>query len=762
MPHAECAINDQSPEAERLRLEVQGLVQGVGFRPFVCRLARELSLSGWVQNANTGAIIEIQGHSRYVADFCRRLALEAPTHVRMHEVRAGSVLPSPAEDFVIRESEVAGRLVAWMQPDLATCVACRNELFDSGDQRYRYPFICCTECGPRFSIIQSLPYDRSNTTMRGFAMCPHCQAEYVDPANRRFYAQANACPDCGPQLALWDGTGDILAQRDDALLAAEEELKRGRIVALKGLGGFQLLADGRDEAAVRRLRHRKLRAAKPFAVMLPDIAAVRRFCTVSPEEEALLNSAASPIVLLARLTTADELATAVAPGNPFLGVMLPYTPLHHLLMADLRMPVVATSGNCADEPICTEEAEALKHLAGVADVFLIHDRSIVRPVDDSVAQVVLGKTMLLRRARGFAPLPIDLRDELPNLLAVGGQLKATVAISMERHVLLSQHLGDLDTAPARTGFRQALDDLPRLYDFRPVTIACDRHPDYISTELAARMNLPLSRVQHHEAHVRACMAEHRLRGPVLGVAWDGTGLGTDGTIWGGEFLLVDGPSCRRVGHLRPFRLPGGDAASREPRRSAIAVLYETFGDEVLAREDIVSIRQFSAAERKVLHKMLNAGINAPWTSSAGRLFDAVASLLDLRQVSRFEGDAALAVQFAATGSDFAPPFPFTIAVDGEIDWRPMILTILREPANAAARFHATLVEMIHQFAGRLAESCVVLCGGSFQNRILLEATVRQLEEAGHDVFWPQKVPTNDGGLALGQIMAAAWQLKPQG
>ena len=807
---------------ERARVNVRGAVQGVGFRPFVYRLAAQERLNGWVLNSGQGVFIEAEGARGTLKRFILRLEKETPPRAVIRGLEFSFLDAVGYKGFEIRESEDQGAKSALISPDTAACPDCVREIFDSGDRRHRYPFTNCTNCGPRFTIIEALPYDRPNTSMKGFAMCADCLAEYHDPMDRRFHAQPNACPRCGPQLAFWDTDGNLRANADRALTAAAETLRAGGILALKGIGGFQLLVDARDGAAVARLRTRKRREAKPFALMYPMLDHVREDCRVSEMEERLLLSAESPIVLLDRAAPREDsgsrIAPSIAPGNPSLGVMLPSSPLHHLLLAELGFPIVATSGNLSDEPICIDEQEAVSRLAGIADAFLVHNRPIVRHMDDSVVRVIRGREMILRRARGYAPMPVHVPNGGRSVLALGAHLKNSVALSVGDEVFLSQHIGDLETGPAFAAFRQVAADLPRLYDTQPAVVACDLHPDYLSTKFAVqlsagsensgpgsarvsragfgvspnplpnqRANAPVSPdvsgeapattretralpgllpVQHHYAHVLSCMAENELDPPVLGVAWDGTGYGPDGSVWGGEFLLVKLRAFQRVGHLRQFRLPGGEAAVREPRRSALGVLFEMRGDGDRKDSGTAPEREFSKCDTALIDRMLAQGLNSPITSSAGRLFDAVASLIGLRQISGFEGQAAMDLEFAATRCADAEPYAFLVTPDPPhiVDWRPMIDGILGDlrqemPAgNIAARFQVTLAEMVVAIARKAGEPRVVLTGGCFQNRLLVERCVQRLEDAGFRPYWHQRVPPNDGGIALGQVIAAM----PQG
>jgi hydrogenase maturation protein HypF len=749
-------------ECERAKITVLGAVQGVGFRPFIYRLATQLRLNGWVLNSSQGVFIEVEGSLHLLQTFLVRLEKEKPPLAIVQSLESSFLDAVGYSCFEIRYSEQTGQKTALILPDVALCSDCLQEILDPTNRRYRYPFTNCTNCGPRFSIIEELPYDRPNTSMKQFRMCPNCEEEYRDPADRRFHAQPNGCPKCGPHLELWDGHGAVLAREDEALRKAAEFVGNGKILALKGIGGFQLIVDAREERSVARLRTRKRREGKPFALMYPSLESAKRDCLVSILEERLLISRESPIVLLARRSGGSVPAASVAPGTRCFGIMLPYTPLHHLLLRELGFPIVATSGNLANEPICVDECEALKRLQGIADFFLVHNRPIVRHVDDSIARVVCDREMVLRRARGYAPLPVRTPASLPCVLGVGAHLKNSVALSVGRDVFISQHIGDLETTTALAAFHKTVADLPRLYDAQPEVVACDLHPDYLSTKYAVELRKPMQRVQHHWAHVLACMAENEVEAPVLGVSWDGTGYGTDGTIWGGEFLLTDEDSFQRVACFRQFRLPGGEAAVKEPRRTALAVLYAIWGDSGLQDRNLAPIAEFSEREITLIAQVLIKGLNAPITSSAGRLFDAVASLVGLRQRVTFEGQAAIELE-SVIDSGVIDLYPFGVG-DGLpqiIDWAPMIgeiLIDLRRGKSAgfiAAKFHNTLAEVIVKIAQNNAQSKIVLTGGCFQNRYLLERSVLLLSQAGFRPYWHQRVPTNDGGIALGQVVAAA-------
>lgn len=756
---------------ERVKAVIRGAVQGVGFRPFIYRLATALELRGWVCNSAQGVFLEVEGPRTQLNQFMLRLENEKPPRAIIQSMEFSFLEPAGYQGFEIRHSDDHGGKSAFILPDIGVCPDCLKEMFDPANRRYLYPFINCTNCGPRFSIIESLPYDRPNTSMKDFVMCAECQEEYYNPHDRRFHAQPNACPKCGPQLALRDQNGHILAECHEALRQAVAAILEGQILALKGVGGFQLIVDARNEESVRRLRVRKCREEKPFAVMYSTLAMLREDCCVDDFEARLLASPEAPIVLLQRHGGPSRLAPSVAPRNPNLGAMLPSSPLHHLFMRELDFPVIATSGNLSNEPICIHEAEAKERLRNIADLALIHNRPIVRAVDDSVTRVVLDREMILRRARGYAPLPIHVKRELPTILAVGPQLKNTVALSIGREIFVSQHIGDLETSEAWSAFRHVAGDLQQLYGVAPEMIGCDLHPEYLSTKYAKTMAAPSVAVQHHYAHVLAAMAENEVEGPVLGVSWDGTGMGLDRTIWGGEFLQVNDLQERatepfiRFAHFRNFRLPGGEAAVRQPRRCALGLLWEIFGDSFFERKDTEGIRgQFTALELKMIRQMQAHGINAPFTSSAGRLFDAVASILGVRQRIQFEGQAAMELEFAVQpNEDASYLFRFVEKEAGEliIDWQPMIIQMISElqagepVGRMAAAFHNTLAEVVVAVARRASVSQVVLTGGCFQNKYLLERTVSRLREESFRPFWHQRIPCNDGGVALGQIMAIA-------
>ena len=576
----------------RLHLEIHGAVQGVGFRPFIHRLATSLNLYGWINNSVQGVTVEIEGDLYQLREFMTRMEREKPPQSFIQSLESTYLDPVGYKSFEIRESSHSGKLTTLVLPDIATCNDCLEEIFDPQNHRYLYPFTNCTNCGPRFSIIEALPYDRHKTTMKMFQMCDKCRAEYEDPTNRRFHAQPNACPECGPHLELWDGAGKGLSSHNQALLDTAKAIREGSIIGVKGLGGFHLMVDATNQEAVQELRKRKRREEKPFALMYPSLNLIKSHCEISPLEERLLISPESPIVLLKEKSGSNEhIAEAVAPGNPYLGIMLPYTPLHHILMTELNSPVVATSGNISDEPICIDEHEAPERLGEIADFFLVHNRPIARHVDDSIVRIVLDREIVMRRARGYAPLPISIKKKIPSILAVGAHLKNTIALSVENQIFVSQHIGDLETDAAFHAFQNVIQSFEQLYDSKPELVVCDAHPDYLSTQYAQTLNLPIQTVQHHYAHVSACMLENELEPPLLGVSWDGTGYGSDNTVWGGEFFLVSQDHYERIAHFRPFPLPGGELAIKEPRRSATGLLQEMYGD--LADMKLPPFKSFS-------------------------------------------------------------------------------------------------------------------------------------------------------------------------
>ena len=728
------------PTAQRLRITLRGAVQGVGFRPFIYRLATEMSLTGWVLNSSSGLVVEVEGTPDELRRFEQRIEAERPKASVVTTRECTWLPPQGSTKFEIHHSDSDSAKSVNVLPDLATCDDCRAEFLDPANRRYQYPFTNCTNCGPRYTIVVDIPYDRPNTTMREFVLCPACREEYENPANRRFHAQPNACPTCGPKL---DGT---IADTAAALL-------KGKIVALKGIGGFQLLVDARQAAAVARLRQRKHREEKPFALMMPSLELAREYCEITDAEVELLESQAAPIVLL-KPKNGTDIAWNVAHCSPYLGILLPYSPLHHLLMQHCQFPLIATSGNRSDEPICIANDEAAARLKDIADHFLMHNRPIVRSCDDSVVRLTRGRAGILRRARGYAPLGIRVPHELPPVLAVGGHLKNTVGIAVGKDVFLSQHIGDLETLEARHAFERAIDDLCRLYSFKPEAVVCDLHPDYASTQWAEKSGLPIIRVQHHQAHVAACAAENNVDGPYLGVSWDGTGYGLDGTIWGGEFFRVENNRFERMAHLRPFNLPGGDAAVREGWRSAASLLFEVFGSSADVGATANSATKSRLGEANV-RSMLERKINVVPTTSVGRLFDAVSCLVGLARENRFEGQAAMLLEneIGAFRTEEAYALP-------EGDWAQLVADVVADRralvsvSAIAARFHNALANWVVEVAVSTGLKQIVLSGGVFQNRYLTERTAAVLESRGFAVCTHHQVPPNDGGIALGQAVMA--------
>lgn len=754
----------EPPSLQRQRICVRGQVQGVGFRPFVFRQATALGLTGSVHNSVDGVVIEVEGDTAAIAKLACVICKDPPANANVIAIEIETIAPRGDCKFTVQTSDTNDSTGGAIPVDVAVCENCLAELFDPSNRRYRYPFTHCAQCGPRYTIIDAMPYDRVRTAMNNFPLCPACKAEYEDPNDRRFHAEANACPDCGPRLALWNARGEVQASNDEALLEAANIIRHGGIVAVKGIGGFHLLVDAGNEDAVRQLRIRKHREAKPFAVMFPDLDSIRQCCDVGEGEAKLLCEPARPIVLLHRVN-GGTIAPAVAPDNRRLGAMLPYAPVHHLLLAELQCPVVATSGNLSDEPIVIDEVEALSRLHNVADFFLVHNRPIRRPVDDSVVQWVFNAPQVLRRGRGYAPTSIAVNGIKEGIVGVGAYLKSTVAFTCNNALASSQHIGDLDSALTRQMHRRTLTDLLWLQHLSAKLCARDLHPDYVSANALPIADLPTIAVQHHVAHGAACLLEHNLAPPALAVVWDGTGYGDDGTIWGGEFLSLQRTNWKRVARLRPFPLPGGDIAIKEPRRAALGLLYAAFGSEAFGKQELPPLGNFSATDLKALEKMLQRNINAPLASSMGRLFDAIAALCGLHQRTDYEGQAAMALEGFAHDATDEHCYDFTLLEDGnglQLDWQPALEALLADldhdislPTIASA-LHRGLASAIVAVAKHAGENRVVLSGGCFQNVYLTELTVSALRAAGFEALWHQQLPPNDGGIAAGQVAWAAW------
>lgn len=768
----------------RKRISIRGVVQGVGFRPFVYNLARSLHLVGFILNSSSGVTVEIEGQDGAIEQFIQALRTSPPPLARIMEITLEEVSLQNASEFSIHASREEENAFAFISPDVATCDDCWHDFGDPANRRYGYPFTNCTNCGPRYTIIQDIPYDRPTTTMAPFRMCGQCQAEYEDPEDRRFHAQPNACPACGPSLVLVEsprhtdshlpGAGDFLATRLSSLAALQRVrylLQAGRLVAVKGLGGFLLACDAQNDAAVRQLRQRKRRSDKPFALMARDLAEVEKFCIVTAADRIALESPRRPIVILERRPESN-LSRSIAPRNESIGVMLPYTPLHYLLFSNSPTEpsqfaaLVMTSGNLSEEPIVISNQEAWQQLEPVADWFLFHNRDIYMRADDSVVRTFAGRERVLRRSRGYVPQAIDLGGPMYDLLACGAELKHTFCLTKDHYAILSQHIGDLENFETLCFFQETLTNLKKLFRAEPQAVAYDLHPNYRSTQFA--LSLPIERkigVQHHHAHIASCMAENRLQGKVIGVAFDGTGYGTDGRIWGGEFLVADLETFERRAHLRYLPLPGGDAAIRQPWRMALSYLRDTFGAGTLPAGPQF-LQHVPDKQIAIVDAMMARRIQTIDTSSSGRLFDAVAALLGLGSEVTFEGQAAIALESAAQpGVEDRYSFPLENGTPIQLDMRPMIEEIVRDLARGApvglisARFHNTVAAAIIEVCRRIRQqerlTRVCLSGGVFQNMYLLKHTVRDLDKDGFQIFLHALVPPNDGGISLGQAAIAS-------
>ena len=755
--------------AIRTQILVRGMVQGVGFRPYIFSLARRRALKGQVCNNAAGVIIDVEGEALAIEQFIDEIRRHPPPLAQIDAVeRRVDLDPAGYRNFQIAASVTGGSSAVPISADVATCVDCLREMSSPLDRRYRYPFINCTNCGPRFTIVEAIPYDRARTTMRDFPMCAACRAEYENPFDRRFHAEPTACPACGPRLFLTDAEGREVAPEaaggEDAILRARHLLGRGAILAIKGLGGFHLACDALDAGAVGRLRRRKYREDKPFALMADSVAEIRVHSLVSRAEADLLRSARRPVVLLARKPEA-AVAPGVAPGVRTLGFMLPYTPLHHLLLADLGRPLVMTSANISDEPICYRDDEAVARLGGIADYYLLHRRRIQMRVDDSVTRVEAGREVVLRRSRGYAPAPIKTAFRFHRqVLACGAELKNTFCLARDRDAYLSHHIGDLENLETWRSFTEGIEHFRRLFDLRPEVVAYDLHPEYLSTKYALALDEISAKVgvQHHHAHVASCLADNGVEGEVIGVAMDGLGFGADGRLWGGEFFVADFVDAERVAHLDYVPLPGGARAVREPWRIAAVYLHRAFGDDFVD----LGLPFVAGLDRRAwatLRRMAASGTNSPETSSMGRLFDAVAGLLGLRRTINYEGQAAIELE-AIAARGVTQGYEFEIGDDGVIKAETVIRRAVgdlldgRAPAEVSAKFHLGVAHLIAVVAGRVRDerglTRVVLSGGVFQNLFLLDSARAELRAAGFEVLTHGRVPTNDGGIALGQAAVA--------
>jgi len=757
-----------------VKIKVNGVVQGVGFRPFVYRIAHEHGVTGWVRNTSGNVEIEVEGTGREVDKFVAALKAEAPPLARIDHIDVASCSPQGYAKFKIRESLSEEGGYQLVSPDIATCSDCRREIFDAKDRRYRYPFTNCTNCGPRFTIIDDIPYDRANTTMRKFRMCKLCQREYDDPLNRRFHAQPNACPDCGPRLSLVDNKGDPVAC-DDTLAASAQLLRVRKILAIRGLGGFQLACDATNAKAIKLLRKRKRRPSKPFAVMFSSVEDVEEHCLVSKKEKELLRSPEAPIVLLKWKQDESSIASGVAERLTYLGAMLPYTPLHHLLMSNAGIPLVMTSGNMSEEPIAKDNDEALMRLSGIADYFLLHDRDIYARYDDSVC-IVEREPQIVRRARGYAPYPIKLGFYSLPVLACGAELKNTFCFTKGRHAFVSQHIGDMENAETLEHYENTVELYKRLFRIEPEAITYDMHPEYLATKYALRIaessGLRMVPVQHHHAHIVSCMADNAVEGPVIGVALDGTGYGADGAIWGGEFLVAEFGRFDRVGHLEYVPLLGGEAAIKKPYRMALSYIYSLLGEDFPL--DGLPLGKLGSSELGLLKQQLKRKLNCPPASSAGRLFDAVSAIAGVCTEISYEAQAAIELEMVAEGSSTsrgAKSYPFEIVEqDGlrVVKLSKLIAAIVKDardgvPASRISlKFHKTVAQMVREMCLSISKNTgikvVALSGGVFQNRLLARLVVESLETDGFEVLTHRDVPCNDGGISLGQAVIANFVL----
>lgn len=736
------------------RIRIFGIVQGVGFRPFIYRLARKYELNGWVLNTSSSVEIEIEGKRENIESFISDIQANLPPIARIEKLEIEDSPLNDYKDFSIRESkeDLGYQLIS---PDIAVCKDCLRELFDPKDRRYRYPFINCTNCGPRFTIIKDIPYDRKNTTMAKFKMCNECKREYDDPMDRRFHAQPNACPVCGPKLWI-EGIDS-----EDPIKETARLLKEGFIVAIKGLGGFHLACDATNNKTVRLLRERKKRAYKPFAVMMKDLDTVKRYCYVSSEEERLLKSPQSPIVLL-KIKSLGDISWRVAPNNNYLGVMLPYTPLHHILLKEIDIPLVMTSGNLSEEPICQDNEEALSKLKGIADYFLLNDRDIYSRYDDSVVFAFDDTYQLIRRARGYAPSPIKLPFKVEQVLACGGELKNTFCLTKDNYAFISQHIGDLENIETLEHFINTIELYKRLFRIEPKAIVCDMHPDYLSTRYALQFEekLPIVKVQHHYAHIASCMAENGIGEPVIGIAFDGSGYGTDGNIWGGEIFIADYNNFTRKAHLEYLPMPGGELAIKKPYRLAIGYLYSIFGEI----PNLPFLNKISKEEVEIIKEQVKKRVNTPMTSSMGRLFDAVSSLLNICKETTYESQPAIELEMISKDVEIEECYSWeieekngTFIIKVKTLLEELINDIDKTPSNLiSAKFHNTITKMILNIALLIREetkiNTVVLSGGCFQNRRLLKESVKVLKRGNFKVYTHSQVPCNDGGISLGQAI----------
>jgi len=751
----------------RAKATIRGIVQGVGFRPFVYQLAKKNGLGGYVVNTSEGVDIEVEGELQKVEAFFGQIQADSPPLARITSVETHYLPYYHYQDFVIHPSRIGAQQSVLISPDICICEDCLKEMNDPGDHRYRYPFINCTNCGPRYTIIRDIPYDRDNTTMASFTMCERCQREYDDPMNRRFHAQPNACFDCGPHVSLHDHAGHVL-RGIDPVGKTRELLKEGKIVAIKGIGGFHLACDATNGNAVTLLRERKNREEKPLAIMSSSLEKVKQYALVGTIEAATLSSKERPIVLLPK-KEGSAIAEQVASGNRYFGVMLPYTPLHYLILGEDFLALVMTSGNLSEEPIAINNDEAFRRLSGIADYFLVHNRDIYMRNDDSVARVVGEKVRMIRRSRGYVPVPIFLPFDVRPTLACGPYLSNTICIAQGEHAFLSQHVGDLENLEASESFDLTVEHLQDILEIEPVLVACDLHPDYYSTQYALRQKaVPRVSVQHHHAHIAGCMAENGIDGKVIGIALDGTGYGSDGTLWGGEILIADYGHFERAGHFQYVPLPGGEAAIREPWRMALSLLYPAFGKDLFDLP-IEFVKRLDQGKARNILTMIEKKINCPLTSSCGRLFDGIAALVGVRDRVSYKGQAAIELEMEMGEGEGL--YPVTVPERGEyiIPQNPIIHGVVSDLRQGVDRgtiirkFHNTLVKIFTDVCLTLQQKYslnrVCLSGGVFQNVFLLENLEKALSALDFEVYTHSMVPPNDGGIALGQVIVANAVLK---
>lgn len=767
---------------ERRKIEINGIVQGVGFRPFIYSLATQHHLNGFVLNNTKGVVIEVEGEKPSIESFISSIKDGLPPISRIEAMGVKNLPPVGYENFSIKPSLSSGKRAVIISPDIATCEKCLEELFDEKDRRFTHPFINCTNCGPRFTIIKDIPYDRKMTTMEKFKMCPICQAEYDNPSNRRFHAQPNCCPECGPEVKLIELKGDIPEEinRDNPLEKTAQQLSTGSIVAIKGLGGFHLACDATNQSAVLRLRAGKQRNEKPFALMAKDMDTIRTFCNMDKEEETLLLSVRRPIVLLKKKKENHlPVAEGIARNQNYYGVMLPYTPLHHLLFY-FNSPslLVMTSGNLREEPIIYKDKDAFSRLSKIADYFLSHNRKIHIRCDDSVTRIFLRNETLVRRARGYVPEPIALPFECKgNILSCGAELKNTFCLTKGNYAFLSQHIGDLENLETLQSFEKGIEQFKHLFSIEPRVIAYDMHPEYLSTKYAKRLSLkhpdiPTVPIQHHYAHIASCMAENGITDKVIGIAFDGTGYGTDGKIWGAEFLIADLENSKRVGHLRYIPMPGGEMAIKEPWRMAVSYLYDTYGDG-FTDLGLESVKKIPREKRELVKKMISQGINSPLTSSMGRFFDAVSAMLSICMKNNYEAQAAIELEMAIKEKEEREEqYKYSIMDENGlliIDTKELVRGIVEDIKGASStsfissKFHNTIVEIITDISNKLRKrfglNKIALSGGVFQNMFLLNKTVKGLQKNGFSLYTHHRVPTNDGGISLGQAAIAGYRMK---